>query len=175
MKTITINLYKFSELSEEAKSIAIENLYSINTDNDWWYSTYEDAAQVNLKIKSFDIGRGSFVDAEFIKNAHDTANLILLNHGESCETYKTAKSFLQDYNELVAKYSDGVKTNVVTEDNEYDFDNEADDLESDFLELISEDYRIILSNEYDYLTSEEAIIETIEANEYYFTENGELK
>ena len=175
MQTITINLYKFSELSEEAKSIAIENLYSINTDNDWWYSTYEDAAQVNLKIKGFDIDRGSYVKAEFIESANNTAELILMNHGESCETYKTAKIFLQDYNELVAKYSDGVKTNVVTEENEYDFDNEVDDLENDFLQSISEDYRIILSNEYDYLTSEKSIIETIEANEYDFTEDGQLK
>jgi hypothetical protein len=31
-----------------------------------------------------------------------------------------------------------------------------------------------LETEYDYLTSEEAIIETIEANEYEFTEDGEL-
>jgi len=31
-----------------------------------------------------------------------------------------------------------------------------------------------LSNEFDYLTSEDAIIETIEANDYYFTEDGKL-
>ncbi len=31
-----------------------------------------------------------------------------------------------------------------------------------------------LEREYDYLTSGEAIIETIRANEYYFTEDGTL-
>ena len=175
MKTVTINIYQFSELTDEAKENAIKELYDINVDSDWWDSTYEDAAQINLKIKGFDIDRGSYVKAEFIESANNTAELIIMNHGESCETYKTAKSFLQDYNELVAKYSDGVKTDRVTEDNEYDFDNEADDLENDFLQSISEDYRIILSNEYDYLTSEKSIIETIEANEYDFTEYGQLK
>jgi len=175
MKTVTINLYKFSELSEDLQQKAIENLYDLNVDRDWWESTYEDAAQVNLKIKGFDIDRGSYVKAEFIESAYNTASLIILNHGEMCETYKTAKTFIEDWNNLVAKYSDGVKTNVVTEDNECDFDNEADDLESDFLELISEDYRIMLTNEYDYLTSEEAIKESIEANDYYFTEDGKLK
>ena len=175
MKTVTVNLYKFSELSEDLQQKAIENLYDLNVDRDWWDSTYEDAAQVNLKIKGFDIDRGSYVKAEFIESAYNTANLIILNHGEMCETYKTAKTFIEDWNNLVAKYSDGVKTNVVTEDNEHDFDNEADDLESDFLELISEDYRIMLTNEYDYLTSEEAIKESIEANDYYFTEDGKLK
>jgi predicted transcriptional regulator len=32
----------------------------------------------------------------------------------------------------------------------------------------------MLQKEYEYLTSEEAIIETIEANEYEFTEKGEM-
>ena len=175
MKTVTINLYQFSELSDEAKENAIKELYDINVNSDWWYGVYEDAAQVNLKIKGFDIDRGSYVKAEFMQSAYDTANLITLNHGESCETYKTALTFIQDWNNLVSKYSDGVKTDVVTEDNEYDFDNEADDLENDFLQSISEDYRIILRNEYDCLTSEKSIIETIEGNDYYFTENGQLK
>jgi len=174
MKTVTINIYQFSELTDEAKENAIKKLCDINVASDWWNSTYEDAAQVNLKIKGFDIDRGSYVKAEFIESANNTAELILMNHGESCETYKTAKTFLQDWNNLVSKYSDGVKTDVVTEDNEYDFDNEADDLENEFLESISEDYRIILSKQYDYLTSEDAIIETIEANDYYFTEDGKL-
>ena len=175
MKTVTINLYQFSELSETAKENAINNLSDINIDSDWWNSICEDAAQVNIKIKSFDIDRGSYLNAKFIESAYNTANLIILNHGESCETYKTAKTFINDYNELVCKYSDGIKTDIVAEGNEYNFDNEAEDLENDFLQSISEDYRIILSNKYDYLTSETAIIETIEANEYYFTIDGKLK
>jgi hypothetical protein len=174
MKTVTINIYQFSELSDEAKENAIKELYDINTDFDWWNSIYEDARQVNLKIKGFDIDRGSYVKAEFIESANNTAELIIINHGESCETYKTAKSFIEDWNNLVYKYSDGIKTDTVTEDNEYDFDNEADDLEGEFLKSISEDYRIILSNEYDYRTKDEAVIETIEANDYNFTENGIL-
>ena len=174
MKTVTINLYQFSELSNESQAKAVSRLRDINTDFDWWDSVYEDAEQVNLKIKGFDIDRGSYVKAEFIGSAYNTANLIILNHGESCETYKTAKSFIEDWNNLVSKYSDGIKTDTVTEDNEYDFDNEADDLEVEFLKSISEDYRIILSKEYDYRTNDEAIIETIEANDYCFTENGIL-
>jgi len=175
MKTIEINLYQFSELSEYAKQKAISNLSDINVDSDWWLNTYDDAKEINLKITSFDIDRGSYVNAQFMQSAYDTANLIILNHGESCETYKTAQTFIQSWNNLVSKYSDGINKNVVAEENEYEFDNEADDLESDFLKSISEDYRIILSNEFDYLTSETAIIETIESNEYYFTEDGKLK
>ena len=39
MKTVTINIYQFSELSDEAKENAIKELYDINVDSDWWYST----------------------------------------------------------------------------------------------------------------------------------------
>jgi hypothetical protein len=47
-------------------------------------------------------------------------------------------------------------------------------MEGEFLKSLLEDYRIILSKEYDYLTSRESIIETIEANEYEFDENGNI-
>jgi hypothetical protein len=174
MKTIEINLYQFSELSDEAKRNAIENLSDINIDSEWWDGVYDDAENVGLKITGFDIDRGSYVKAYFIESAESCAEKILSEHGEMCETFKTAKVFLDDRTTLVAKYSDGTNLNEVAEDNEYDFYSECDDLEKDFLKSICEDYRIMLSKNYDYLTSKAAIIETIEANEYDFTENGKL-
>ena len=111
----------------------------------------------------------------FEDSPEDVANLILKNHGKTCETYKTAKNFLKERDELVSKYSDGINKDKVSEDNEYEFDNELDELEEEFKKSLSEDYRIILSNEYDYLTSEESIKETIYANEYTFTSEGKLK
>jgi hypothetical protein len=53
-------------------------------------------------------------------------------------------------------------------------DQQVEDMELEFLRSILEDYRILLQKDYDYQTSDEAIIETIQANEYEFTENGEL-
>jgi len=55
------------------------------------------------------------------------------------------------------------------------WDIDTEDIDAEFLRSLCEDYRIMLQNEYEYLTSEEAIIETIIANEYEFTEEGELK
>jgi hypothetical protein len=60
------------------------------------------------------------------------------------------------------------------EENEYELEEKTEELEEQFIEDISRAYATILSNEYGYLTSTEAIIETIEANEYEFTEKGEL-
>lgn len=164
--------YKFNELPEDIQNKVIEKYYDINVDYEWWESVYDDAANINLKITEFDINRGRYAKGDFIETAFETANLIIANHGEHCETYKTAKDFITDYNELVKKYSDGININIVIEDNEYEFDNDLDDLEHDFLYSLLEDYAIILKKEYEYLTSREAIIETIEANDYDFTEHG---
>jgi hypothetical protein len=173
MRTVRTKVYQFSELSEQAKQKALENLFDINVSFDWWESTYEDARNIGLKITGFDIDRGSYVKGSFINDANYTANKIKSDHVEMCETYKTATQFLSDWDKLVEKYSDGINKDVVTEENEYDFDKEADDLEDEFFKSICEDYRIILQKEAEYLQSKEAIIETIEANEYEFTKDGE--
>lgn len=171
-RTIRTKVYKFNELSESAKNKVIEKFYDINVGHDWWSDVYYDAAQIGLKIKGFDIDRGNYCKGEFLISGCEVAEKIKLNHGEKCETYKTALDFLSDWQKLVEKHSDGISKDKVSEDNEYEFDQEADELEKDFLKSLCEDYRIILSNEYEYLTSEEAIIETIKANEYEFTSDG---
>lgn len=171
MKTKTITLYQFDELSENAKKRALEIMIEINVDYEWWDSTYEDAARIDLKITSFDMDQ--YCNGEFLSSASECANKILKEHGEKCETYKTAKQFLEDRDALVEKYSDGKVKCTVMEENIYDFDNECDELEEEFLKSLLEDYRIMLRNEYEYQMSDEAIIETIRANEYEFTEEGE--
>ena len=163
MRTIEVKLYSFDELSEEAKEKAINNLRDINVDYNWWDCTYDDAAQIGLRITEFDLDHKS-ISGKFIDSAPAVAEAILAEHGKICETYKTAKSFLSDLDELTGKYPN-------IEDCPED---EIEALEDDFLHSILEDYRIILDNEYDYLTGEEAIIETIEANDYDFTEDGKI-
>ena len=163
MKTVEIKLYKFSELSEEAKERVLTDHYDINLFPEWWDSTYDDAAQIGLRITEFDLDHKS-ISGKFIDSAPAVAEAILSEHGKMCETYKTAKSFLSDLDELTGKYP-----NI-----EDCHEDEIEALEDDFLHSILEDYRIILDNEYDYLTGKEAVIETIEANEYDFTEDGKI-
>ena len=164
MKTIQVNLYQFSELSEDAKEKAISKLYDINVDFDWWSYLYEDAKQIGLKIKEFDLDRNRYCKGEFINFPTETAEKILLEHGKDCETYKTAKEFLNDLNELTSKF----------ENIEDCPEDDIEDLENEFLYSLCKDYSILLQKECEYLQSSEAIIETIEANEYYFDENGNL-
>lgn len=172
MKTVTTTVYTFSELSEEAKQKAIESYRDINLFYEWWESIYEDAKQIGIKITSFDLDRGSYVNAEYLLPFSSVIDKIKENHGQSCETYKIAVQYEKQYNDLVVKYSDGIDTERVSEGNEYEFDQEADELEKEFINDISSEYLSILQNEYEYLWSDEAVIETIEANEYEFTEDG---
>jgi len=173
MREVKTIVYKFDELSETAQQKAIEKLADINVDYEWWEYTYDDATNVGIKITGFDIDRGSCCEGD-IYDFEETAKKILENHGEKCETYQTAANFLKDRAELVKKYSDGINTDIVSEDNEYDFDSELDELEIEFKKSILEDYRILLQKEYDYLTSKEAIIDTITANEYEFSVDGKM-
>jgi len=176
MRIKETKVYTFSELNEDAKQKALENLSDININYyEWWEYIYSDAEEIGCEINGFDLDRGNYCNLEFHLTGFEIADKIVANHGERCKTYQTAKQFLTDYDDLVFLHSDGKNTKVVAEDHEIDFDNELDELEEEFKKSLSEDYRIILSNEYDYRTSEEAIIEIIEANEYEFDEHGNLE
>ena len=174
MRIKETKVYQFSELSDDAKESAIENLSDINVDYEWWDGEIEDAKTVKLELTEFDLDRNRHCKGQFIESAEDTANAILVGHGDMCETYQTAKNYLDEREALVAKYSDGKALDVVAEDNEYDFDNDCDELDSEFLKSILEDYSIMLQKQSEFLVSEEAIIETIKANEYEFDVDGNL-
>lgn len=163
IETITRKLYPFDELSEDAKDKAIESLYDTNVHFDWWDDTYEDAAQIGLKITEFDIDRGSYVKGDWTEDADNVARLIIENHGGKCETHKDATTFLSN----LAKEKKGWGEDFEVED-------AYEDMCREFERAICEDYRILLQQEYEYLSSRKAIIETIEANEYEFTEDGKL-
>ena len=167
-ETTTRTLYTFDELSEEAKGKAIEGLYDLNVFFDWWDGVYEDAKEIGLKIESFDLGRHQ-IEGRFTQSAEDVAQAIIKDHGPDCETFKTATKFLKD---LEGSRRAWAIMNPDEVDNEPDTDEE---LEKEFLQSLLEDYRIMLRQEYEYLTSDEAIIESIKANEYEFTEDGKLR
>jgi hypothetical protein len=172
MRNVRTKVYKFNELNETAKQTAIHNFSSINVDFEWWDGVYMDAENVGLKITSFDLDRNRQAKGDFILSPLECSAKICQEHGKECETYKTAENFSFAYDKLVEKYSDGIDLYRVSYENEYEFDQEANELENEFLQSILEDYSIILEKESDYLQSEQAIIETIEANDYEFLKDG---
>lgn len=147
IETITRELYKFDELSEESQEKVLESLYDINVNYDWWEFIFYDAEEIGLKLYAFDLDRGNYVKGRFVLPAKKVARKVIKNHGETCETYKDAKSFLAHKNNS----------------------------EDEFLDDLLHDYKVLLNKEYEHLTSKEGIVETIEINDMEFTKDGKLK
>lgn len=158
MKTIQTKVFEFSELSDKAKEKAREWYRSHALDYEWWDSTYDDAGNIGLKITGFDLDRNRHATGSFTKTEQQAALLIVQSHGKDCETFKTAKKFL-----------DAVEQSPETTDETQDAWNE---LCAEFLKSILEDYSIMLQKEMEYLLSDEAVDGSIAANEYTFTETG---
>ena len=164
-------VFKFEELTEEGKQAAIENLYDINVGYDWWDGTYDDAESIGLKINGFDTDRGNYIEGRLLLDHRELAEAILKNHGDTCETYQLSETFIKEYDEIVET---SPKDENGEHENEYELDQKLDALEVEFERAIKEEYLSILKREYEYLTGEEAIKETIECNEYEFTVDGKL-
>ena len=178
--TTTIEAYKLDELSESGKSKAIQSLYDINVDFDWWAHVYEDAKRVGMRITGFDVDRGSFCDLEFIDSGEEVARSILDTHGETClhdtgVTREQAKLYITARDTLILECQQNWEGGELIDEDALDSNlDELDELYDEFKKAMSEEYLSMLSQEYDYLTSEEAIINAIESNGYEFTEEGEL-
>ena len=180
--TKTITLYEFDELNEEAQETALNSLCDINVDCRWWDYIYEDAYVVGLKIKEFDIDHKT-IRGDFQEYPLEVCRLIRKNHGKDCDTFETAAAYRKEYVTAFMKWR---KAQIQQSEpytsywklerwywlGEFKFEDEATEIEFNFLKALLEDYLIMLCNEYKYQTSREQVVETIKANDYLFTELG---
>jgi len=171
MRTFTIEktVYKFDELSEKAQDHALDKLSEWAAQDEWWDSTYDDAERACIKITSFDCYYQQ-IDGELIDSAASSIAAILKDHGESCETYKTAKEFEAKLLAATCKQCE----NGNEEDCESDCEAKREEVEDEYRRAILEDYLVMLREEYEYRTSREALLEDIKANEWEFDERGNL-
>lgn len=169
-ETKTINIYTFSELSPSAQEHAITQQGEFNASNEWWDYTYDDAENIGLKITGFDLDRSSYCEGHFILSACEVAANIFRDHGETCETYKTAEQFMGQWQPVFNSYTDESSEHYESRESE----DKLQELEDEFLKSLLEDYQIMLQNEYEYQFDETRCIEDIKANEYEFTEDGEI-
>lgn len=158
METREYKVYAWDELSDEGKDKALEKYWDININFDWYTFTQDDAKDVGIEIEEFDLYHGT-IKVKALQDEVSIAESIIKNHGETCDAFIDAKVFLKEINELPDKGEDA---------------EASKELRRDFVRTLGEDYRIMLDHEYQYLTSEAAIIESFKANEYMFTEDGEI-
>lgn len=154
MKTIRTKVYQFSELSDTAKQNAIQWFLSSWNDSTAWEDTKEDAKDIGLKLISG--GEG-----EFMLSANEVAANIFRDHGENCDTYKTAEAFMKEWEPAFSKY---------VEDEEGE--TALMDIEDQFLNDLIADYRRMYDDQIEYEYSDEYAIDMIDANEYDFTKDG---
>lgn len=177
METRQYKVYKFDELSDEGKEKAIQNYYDINVDYEWWEHLYDDAENIGLKLESFDLDRNRHATGRFTMGMVDVIDAIMKEHGIECDTYKLATEWNTEYRNRAASWLWDQRK--AYPDERYTLDDfqdtsEYDDIERDFLKDLLEEYSVMLQKECDYLTSEEAITETLVCNDYDFTESGRI-
>jgi hypothetical protein len=199
MRQVTIEkkLYNFNELSNEVQQKVIEKNYDINVNDDYWFEYIIEDFKEN---EYFDIenvyfsgfysqGDGAMFEYSGIKEKLfneflDTLNLSPLRKdiiSNNIYIYASGKQKGHYYHE-----------NSCSHDTNFNIDNfnwlrhertykALENILIDFEGYVIEKYKDICRNlyrtleeEYNYQTSEEAIIETIEANEYEFEEDGKI-
>lgn len=163
MRTIEIKVYKFDELDKQTKEKVIENYRDINVEDlSWYYWIQEDFNRLGLEIQAFDLDRGNYAKI-YIDNFEDTSNYIIEEFGDSVLIKQTAKNYLKELKEIVSNFKE-----------DEDIDRELEVLDGNYQHEFEADILSYLRAEYEYQTSDEAVINTIEANDYDFTIEGKI-
>ena len=163
MRIMEIKAFQFEELDSQTKEKVIENNRTTNVDSNFWYQCELDNFKHELKIKvnEFDIYRKEINIT--IEDSFETAQGIVNFFSKESSIVKTAKIFFKDRISVYKSY----------EDDGYELDIQLEYLEEEFRKEIAEEILSMLNSQYEYEISDDAIKETIIANEYEFTKDGE--
>lgn len=194
MKTKTIELFEFKELPEDIKQKVLDKNRYINVEDSFWHdydgktgftakelnrmrldpSSPESDELLTWKDLYFNLDYNyryvQFMDAGF-KNDEVARRFLRVpkqiwaNAVWSFEN-KNYGGGSHGTTKLVWEYGNGFLTDRVEE-----ILNRAVKIFSDKMDEVLKD----LQSTYDYLTTDEAVIETIESNEYTFKANGEME
>lgn len=173
--TTTHTVYRFDELSEDAQQKALESLWSINVDHEWWEPCCEefheklDKIGIECTTFYFDIDRGAYLYLDNPSVVDSARFMMACGIDGRTKAARDAREF--GIRIETHRYGGGSAANFVYSDG---WDGETDQRATEFLQDVLADFHSHLRKEYDYQTSEETIRETIEANGYEFTENGEV-
>ena len=181
MREMTTMVYSFNELSDDAKKRALNAFRDINVEFDWWDGAY-DTIRTAGRLLGLDIDRIHFdtylycifnADYEYVRGA---VKAIQAEFPHATDLHDVARK-LQDlqrrhFYSLSCAVTEGRSMNY------YRCFRFGEDYECEDLGDIIDDFAywawILLCDEYEWLTSDEAVKEAIEANEYEFDEDGEL-
>jgi len=196
MRTVETDVYEFDELSLVARGEVLQAAREINVDFDgWWDDVFDDAKTIGgiLGIEIRDIyfsgfasqgdgacfvGRYAYeagsvkeileyapVDGKLHRIAKGLYEVQRRNFYRLSATVKHSGHYYHKFCTDISVYGDGRNgKDLVTQTVEA----RVTELLRDFMQWIYDK----LEEEYEYLTSDEAVIETLRANEYGFTVDG---
>lgn len=185
MQTKEYTVFSFDELNEEAKQKAIDSLRDINIDYYWAEVTIWNAKDKleALGYKDIEVFYSGFysqgdgacfeakVDISTWLKAHKMGNKfrVLYNNAQDlCSIEIKHSGHYYHENSMVV---DGTLYDHSNEQLGRQFDSVVEMIEKEIVELAKEIYKE-LENEYECRMTDEAVIDTINANEYEFLENG---
>ena len=193
MRIHEVKTYFFSELSEEAQQKAIDNNRDWNVDYEWWDYIYDDAKAIGeilgITIKdiwfsgfytqgsgacftgSYEYGKGSCNKIREYAPKDETLHGIA---DRLRDIQRTCFYGLYAYIEHRGHYNHEYCTDIdVRDTDEYSSRQiPADEIAECLRDFMRWIYRR-LESEYEYLTSDDVVKESLEINEIEFLENGE--
>lgn len=181
MREMNVTVYSFDELSEAAQERALNEFRGINVEFNWWEDSF-DTIRTAGKLLGLEIGDIHFdtdlyctFDAQY-QYVRGASKAVKAEFSQDTELHKIAK----DLQALQKRHFYSLSC-AVTEGrsvNRYECFRFGEDYECEDLGDVLDDFAhwawVLLRDGYEYLTSDEAIREIIEANEYEFDEAGDL-
>ena len=181
MREMNVTVYSFAELSDDAKERALNAFRCSNVEFNWYEDTF-DTIRTAGKLLGLEIDDIHFdTDLYCIFDAHyryvrGASAAVCKGFSWADDLHKVAK----DLQALQRRYFYSLSC-AVTKGRSMNYyrcfrfgeDYECEDL-GDILDDFAHWARILLRDEYEWLTSDEAVKEIIIINEHEFTEDGKL-
>ena len=173
-ETVTYEIFKFNELSETAKTKALDDHRYVEVSDEYWYEhTLDELKDLGIEVPEFDTYRG-ICKIENNETWQTVAERILKNYGATSEYHILAHIFLPQHSKLSKQLE------VLQESEDYDWHEveslevKIDELEQEFKSDLAHEILKDLRSNYEYYTSDECIIERFEANDYEFHADGRV-
>lgn len=189
MRTKTVTLYKFGELSPEVQEKVVERMFDFNVFCDWWdcdYDQIDRAAELlgieidrrrsqgkqngpDISFSGFD-GRGDYISFSGHYSYKKGCKSAITKEFPSDKTLaKIAADLVAAQKSLSYKG----EARISERRGGVSIDADSESIEEAIQDFVHWAFRL-LETDYEFLTSRDQIVESIEANELEFEENGSL-
>ena len=198
--TIEITVYKFSELDDRAKERAMDNWRDGHLDYDWWESVYDDADHVATILGIELTRKGKRTPAIWFNGFYHqgSGSSFEGSYAYAKGAVKAIKEYApkdealhriaRDLQDVQRKNFYGLRASITASNREtsicvnvenvqHIYGDASEEAEEAITEAMNDFNHWVferLEREYEYLMSDEAIAESIEANEARFEEDGTL-